>query len=182
VVALVMLVLLTLIAAMGVRIALTDEKGARATRERQLAFEGAEAALRDAEDELLRGARAARFDAGGAAGFAIGCAEVGLPALAERALSVRGLCLPATEGELPVWRTVDLAARGVPYGTFTDEVWPGPSAPPRYVIEILPDYVAGAAVGGSARPQQASVLYRITAESGSASGEHIAAVQSAFRR
>ena len=70
VVALVMLVLLTLIAAMGARIALTDEKGARATRERQLAFEGAEAALRDAEDELLSGARAARFEGGAATGFA----------------------------------------------------------------------------------------------------------------
>lgn len=182
VVALVMLVLLTLIAAMGARIALTDEKGARATRERQLAFEGAEAALRDAEDELLSGARAARFEGGAATGFAAGCPAVDLPGSGERALSVRGLCLPAAEGDLPVWRTVDLASRGVPYGTFTGERWPGPSAPPRYVIEVLPDYVAGAAVGGSSRPQQASVLYRITAESGSASGQHVSAVQSAFRR
>lgn len=177
-----MLALLSLVAATGVRIAMTDEKGARAARERHLAFEGAEAALRDAEDEILRGSRAARFALGDVTGFAAGCSVVELPVPGEHAASVRGLCLPALEGERAVWRTADFSARGVPYGTFTGQRWPGPSAAPRYLIEIAPDPVAGAAVGGPIRPQHPSVLYRVSAEGTSASGLHVAAVQSAFRR
>lgn len=181
IVALVMLALLTLLAVTGARIALTDEKGAHAARERMRAFEAAEAALRDAEDEMLSGVRAARFAAGNAAGFAADCPNVAVPAGAARASSTRGLCLPARAGDPPMWRAVSLAARGVPYGTFTDQGWAGGGTAPRYLIEILPDYVAGAAVGGSQRPQRASVLYRVTAEGLSDSGAHLAAVQSAFR-
>lgn len=181
VVALVMLVLLTLLAATGARIALTDEKGARASRERVVAFEAAEAALRDAEDEMLTGARAARFAVGSAGGFEAGCPAVAVPTATDLAASTRGLCLPAATGQAPVWRSVSLAARGVPYGTFTGQSWSAFGAAPRYLIEVLPDYVAGAAVGGAQRPQRGSVLYRVTAEGRSASGEHAAAVQSAFR-
>jgi len=181
VVALVMLVLLSLLAATGARIALTDEKGARASRARLQAFEAAEAGLRDGEDDLLRGARAARFAQGSAAGFAAGCPAVGVPAPGDLASSVRGLCLPATAASPPVWRSASLAARGVPYGTFTGEVWGLPGGSPRYLIEILPDYTAGAAIGGSQRPERNSVLYRITAEGTNPAGDHLAAVQSAFR-
>lgn len=181
VVALVMLALITLLAITGARIALTDEKGAHAARERVRAFEAAEAALRDAEDEMLRGVRVARFAAGSAAGFVADCPNVAVPVGGARASSTRGLCLPAAPGNPPVWRAVSLSARGVPYGTFTGQIWAGGGAPPRYLIEILPDYTAGAAVGGSQRPQRASVIYRITAEGASDSGAHLAAVQSAFR-
>ncbi|MEG2153530.1 MAG: PilX N-terminal domain-containing pilus assembly protein [Burkholderiaceae bacterium] len=181
IVALVMLVLLTLLAATGARIALTDEKGARASRERVIAFEAAEAGLRDAEDEMLTGVRAARFAAGSAGGFEAGCPAVALPTAMALTASTRGLCLPAAAGQMPVWRSVSLAARGVPYGTFTGQRWSVPGTAPRYLIEVLPDYVAGAAVGGAQRPQRGSVLYRVTAEGLSASGEHVAAVQSAFR-
>ena len=181
VVALVMLVLLTLLAVTGARIALTDEKSARASRERLLAFEAAEAGVRDAEDDLLLGARSARFANGSAAGFAAGCPAVAVPQVADLATSTRGLCLSAPVGQMPVWRTASLNARGVPYGTFTGQTWNLSGSAPRYLIEILPDYVAGAAVGGSQRPQRTSALYRVTAEGLSQSGEHVAAVQSAFR-
>jgi len=114
--------------------------------DRQVAFQAAEAALLDAETELLAAARqgpaSSRFDA-----WPGRCGEG----------AQGGLC-HTTPGEAPVW-TAWLSgnqppqATGIPMGHFTGASPPGPSAgalPPRYVAELLDDGPAGALLHGSA--------------------------------
>jgi len=92
-------------------------------RDRQLAFEAAEAALRDGEAWLRAGApAAARFDAECSA----------------------GLCLPSADGT-PQWRRVDWNGTApIRYG-HGEAVFPqaGLLREPRYIIEALPELAAG---------------------------------------
>lgn len=86
-------------------------------RERGLAYQAAEAALRDAEQDIAAAssgadpARAAQFTDAGAAAFVEGCGRAG---------SSRGLCLAASP---PAWQVQDLAdpdnTAMVPYGHYT---------------------------------------------------------------
>lgn len=129
---------------------------AGAERERSLAWEAAEAALRDAERDISAStdpARAAQFTSAGAAGFVDGCGRGG---------SGRGLCNVTSP---PAWQALDLAESGnpalVPYGYFTGAsigVGMGrgllPARPPAYLIERIVPPGAGASLGK---------FYRITA-------------------
>lgn len=178
VVSLIMLVLVTLIATMGVRISISDERGARATQQRQLAFQAAEAGLRDAEADLTAGTRTALF-ASAPTGFTTGCPDAATIAATP---NLRGLCLPAGVSSTPLWQTVDFATRGVAYGTFTGQTWPGAGAAPRYVIETYPFITPGGAAGGPRRPALPELVYRITATASNPTGDHVVGLQSAFRR
>lgn len=135
-----------------------EERLAGYYRDRQLAFESAEAALRDAERDLLFGGRIS-----GELGFEPGCSD-------------GGLCLPETDGT-PVWVDLDSSdddgwMRGedsgvsVKYGTNTE------AAPddlvhvakaPRYVIEVLSVVPAGTSQKIGFGPKTASNVYRVTA-------------------
>ncbi|MEG1832372.1 MAG: PilX N-terminal domain-containing pilus assembly protein [Burkholderiaceae bacterium] len=181
IVALVLLVVLTLIAATSSKLALNDERGGRAARDYRLAFEAAEATLRNAESEIITGSRKQRFDGNTIAGFAVGCPEVPLPSASLIAASVRGLCLPDEESPQPLWTQVSFDARGVPFGTFTGQRWAGPGAAPLYLIEARRDETPGVAIGGPSRPNSARLYYRITAVAKSPTGRHVVALQSAFR-
>jgi Tfp pilus assembly protein PilX len=143
------------------RAALNADRSARHDRDRHIAFNAAQAALRDAERDIEGGAdpaspRAALFAPGGA-GFAADCGQ-------GAASANLGLCLPAPAPAAPVWQALDLAGAGadagsVPYGRFTGAVMavaggPLPARLPRYIIERVA--LAGAA-------PSAGAFYRITA-------------------
>jgi type IV pilus assembly protein PilX len=124
-------VLLFLVIMMGlgttaIRTATIEEKLSGNERDQQIAFEAAEAALRDGE----RNVRAA-LNAG--SGFSAGCAN--------------GLCLPSTNATAQ-WDTIDWTG-GTPraYGSATGAgAYPDNNVAraPRYIVELLPDMSPGA--------------------------------------
>jgi type IV pilus assembly protein PilX len=130
---------------------------AGAGRERSIAHEAAEAALRDAERDIAAAsataapARATQFTEAGAASFVDGCGRAG---------SARGLCLATAP---PAWQVQDLAEDDNPalvtYGHYTGaSLATGrgllPARPPAYLIEKIAPPGAGASLGS---------FYRITA-------------------
>lgn len=167
----IVLLLLIVVLLLGVsasEIALQGEKSSRNDRDRQIAFQAAEAALLDAETDIeaspdvLR-SRSNLFGAHGVAGLS-----------PTEALCARGdgnvflgICRYENEEE-PAWHHVDFLDAGaasvhtVAYGRFTGQVFPTGEGPlparlPRYIIEVMPHHKAGAAA------DQSSSVYRITA-------------------
>lgn len=152
----------------AMRSALNGEKAARGERDRNIAFQAAEAALADAERDIdgaagPHSARAAMFRPGRAADFVEGCGGgAANPAL--------GLCARAIAPATPVWQRARLdapdggqGARFVEYGRFTAASMPVgkhmlPARLPRYIIEQLP-YVRA----GENASSQTELFYRITA-------------------
>jgi len=163
----VILLVMMIAGAAAMRSALYGEKAARAERDREVALQAAEAALRDAERDIdgvagVDAARAAMFAPGAAASFVEGCGS-------GRANPALGLCARTLPPAPPAWQRAALDAaepadvRFVEYGRFTAAAMPFgramlPARLPRYIIEQLP-YVAA---GESAGPQ-AALFYRITA-------------------
>jgi type IV pilus assembly protein PilX len=175
----VMLILL-IIGVSAARTALSAEKAARGERDRQIAFQAAEAALGDAERDIDSAVppRGALFARGGSEGFADGCGE------GERNPGL-GLCRYAGPGAVPAWQRAALAepdggqVRTVRYGRFTGRAIPVgrgglPARLPRYVIELMPY-----ARAGEDAEQRAGNFYRITAI-GFGVGEHTRVVLQAF--
>jgi type IV pilus assembly protein PilX len=168
IVTMLMLVLVLLLGIAAAQIALQGEKTSRNDRDRQIAFQAAEAALLDAETDIEASphpgkSRSRLFDRYAVTGF---------PADDNTCTSgteniYLGLCRPAPEGVTPIWQTVDFLdasahAHSVPYGQFTGHVFPtaGGSLPmyaPRYIIELISDKSPGL------RADRSAYLYRITA-------------------
>lgn len=166
IVTLMMLVAVLLLGMSASQIALLGEKAARNDRDRQVAFQAAEAALLDAETDIEDSPDASRsrshlFAHDRAEGFEQGCA-------AGAKNIYQGLCERAQD-DTAVWQTVDLLdhsdeARSVSYGRFTGRaIQTGegslPSRPPRYIVELLPYTLEGEA----ATIDDVSFVYRITA-------------------
>lgn len=176
---------LMIVGVSAMRAALNGEKAARGERDRQIAFQAAEAALADAERDIDGAAgpesvRAAMFAPGGSAAFADGCAGgAGSPAL--------GLCERALPPAAPAWQRARLdaddgaeAARFVEYGRFTTASMPVgkgmlPARLPRYIIEQLPYVQAGETAG-----RRSALFYRITAIGFGASAAHRVVLQSYY--
>lgn len=164
VMSLVMLVLISIVGLGAARYAGLDQLSARAARDREIAFQGAEAALRDAMMDIESGLRATLFS-DAPMGFSEDCPTGSLPTDATAAAaSTRGLCL-AREAVFArqLWQDVDLDQRAVPYGTYTQRVWNTAMTPaPVYIIETVPLMRAGTAVANAAsEPEQ--LAFRITA-------------------
>ena len=182
-----LLVIILLLGISAAQIALQGEKAARGERDRQIAFQAAEEALMDAQNDIegLPGApgRSSLFAPGSAAGFADGCGEGG----------ALGLCLPAAPEAPALWLSMDLdgpegSSHTVPYGQFTGAVMQTgqgflPSRRPRYLIELLPFHPPGAqaaaVVGGLATE---SYVYRITAIGFGAQESTQVVLQSYYRK
>ncbi|MEF2270251.1 PilX N-terminal domain-containing pilus assembly protein [Janthinobacterium sp. LS2A] len=182
-----LLVIILLLGISAAQMALQGEKAARGERDRQIAFQAAEEALVDAQNDIegLPGApgRSSLFGPGSAAGFADGCGEAG----------ALGLCLPATPDAPALWLSMDLdgadaGSRAVSYGQFTGAVMQTgqgflPSRRPRYLIELLPFHPPGAqataAAGGMATE---SYVYRITAIGFGAQESTQVVLQSYYRK
>jgi type IV pilus assembly protein PilX len=155
---LILLVITSLLGVMASQIVLMGERSGRYERDRQIAFQAAEAALLDAELDI-RGpgsARSASFSPTSTTGFEEGCGTSG---------DSRGLCLPAIAGTAPPWTHLDFASGDapVPFGTFTGRPYASGEdgaqsrIAPRYLIELVPDPTPG---GSAGTPRN---LYRVTA-------------------
>ena len=170
IVALLMLVVIMLLGSSAGQIALLSEKASRNDRDRQLAFQAAEAALMDAELDIERSPDPARsrshlFSKNSAIGF---------PGDGEQACMggqtnvYLGLCRHIPDGATPAWLTVDFMrtaganARSVPFGMFTGQnlqsgVGALPAKAPRYIVELMVYNKPGESA------DKPSYFYRVTA-------------------
>lgn len=147
VIALIFLIVLTILGLVSVRSSTMQERMAGNDRDRAIAFEAAEAALRDAELDILRNLTPeSPFDAA----------------------CTNGLCLPSTVAT-PNWQLVPWAgATSRVYGVASGSgAYPLDVAqPPRYIVELLPDLPAGAGNSLNANVRSSTsggTAYRITA-------------------
>lgn len=162
VMSLLMLTVILLLATAATQMALQGEKSSRNDRDRQIAFQAAEAALADAEADIEQ-ARAHLFGNEMAIGTALAEGECG----AGEQNPLLGICRRLGEQAVPAWKQIDFVSDGahmqsVPYGHFTGSRFQTgsgmlPSLPPRYLIESLPERLPGQTL------ETARYLYRITA-------------------
>ncbi len=149
-VALVMMIAITMIGIAGAKLSTSEERMARNARDSSIALQAAEAALRDAESDIVS-TRAIS----GATLFSATCNQTG----------GKGLCMPASTGTQRWEAYLEDNTRSLAYGELTGVPGfrpatesGGVSAQPRYLVEAVPD-----ATGTSLRAGSARYLYRITA-------------------
>lgn len=142
IVVLLLLAIVMVLSVSAAQLALVNEAAARSDRDTEIALQAAEAALVDAERDVLgpnadAAARLCLFDSRDIAAFTDGCGT-------GRNL---GLCAAAAPGETPAWISADLSpasAVAVPYGQFTGQAYVAgedlgavPAHLPRYVVEAI---------------------------------------------
>ena len=186
IVVLLILVVVSILGVSGIQVAMMGERGTRNDRDQQVAWQGAEAALIDAEFDIeglpasSTTKRNTIFKAKETeiAKFIQDCGTSGQGV---------GLCALNASGK-PAWLTVDFTTSGagaptVQFGTFTGRDFPSgakgvqPSLPPRYVIELIPD-------PRNSRTQQQQnrrYVYRVTAMGFGPNAETQAVVQMIYR-
>lgn len=173
VISLVILLVLTLIGIGGMSTTIMQEKMVGNARERETAFQAAEAALRDAEEEI-------RTSIDLTTPFRPNCAG--------------GYCEPATTGP-DVWEDAtlvdweseswDSASNVIDYGSKTppgDVDLEGVGKQPGYILERLPVVAVGESLVSSAPPSSGNQWYRITAEGYGRNANAKAMVQSVYRK
>lgn len=167
---LIFMVVLTLIAITAARMAGLEERMSGNMRDRSLAMQAAEMALRDAERDIRGGAGTTRSPAiSGLTNFVSACTN--------------GLCYNGILGNAngvdwnvtPAWTTVSMtAAPSVAYGAFTGATAiAGLSARPRYIIEGIKKIPPG-----SGSPVY---YYRITVRAQGANPNTVVWLQEVFR-
>ena len=187
IVVLLILVVVSILGVSGIQVAMMGERGTRNDRDQQVAWQGAEAALIDAEFDIeglpasSTTKRNTIFKAKETeiAKFIQDCGNSGQSV---------GLCALNLTGK-PAWLTVDFTATGstaptVQFGTFTGRDFPSgtkglhPALPPRYVIEPIPDprFARTARPGSGTR-----FVYRVTAMGFGPNAETQAVVQMIYR-
>lgn len=187
IVSLLMLIAIVLLGISAAQIALQGEKASRNDRDRQVAFQAAEAALSDAELDIEKSPDAARtrsvlFERSKSGGFSEGCG-------AGETNPFLGLCSQAAAGTPPVWLTVDFlntaaaTSRSVPYGKFTGKIFQTskgslPGRLPRYIIELMVYNKAGESADLTGR----TYFYRITAVGFGARDTTTVVLQSFYRK
>lgn len=175
IVVLLMLLVVTVLALGAAQTSLVSERGARNDRDAEVAFQAAEAALLDAEIDVLgpnpdSRQRLCLFNSQDVSVFGAGCAGGG---------DRLGLCAPGEPGTEPAWMSADFSAdarRSVAYGDFTGQVYLSadtakgahggalPARAPRYIVEAVrshggwqADHLQDASAGGI------RYLFRVTA-------------------
>lgn len=137
------MLLVMVVAVLGIgaaQLSLVNERGARNDRDSEIAFQAAEAALVDAELDILGpnaspAARLCLFNNKDVAAFVEGCGTH----------TRLGLCAPSAPGATPAWMTADLSpgsTTSVAYGTFTGQTYvvgkgATSAALPRYIVEAV---------------------------------------------
>ena len=156
-IALIMLLVMTLIGITSISSTLMEERMAGNMREINIAFQSAEAALREGE-KYLEGATLPSFD------------------------GTNGLYKPAIAGNPQVW---EVAANWNTSGTasraYSGSI-PDLAAQPRYMIEELPAVPAPGGTTTSDTPAPDTGMYRITARSLGRSDTTIIMLQSTYKR
>lgn len=169
VVVLLILVVATILGIGGAQIALLGERSTRYDRDYLIASQSSEAALMDAEFDIMgpntaANSRVAQFTQANTGIFVPNCGSAGVG---------QGLCEATAGAARPVWLTADFldqgsaTARTVKYGTFTGRQFDAgsvgvqPAREPRYMIEVIEDTNPG----GSAKYESGKTkptMYRIT--------------------
>ncbi|MFC3108225.1 PilX N-terminal domain-containing pilus assembly protein [Undibacterium arcticum] len=186
IVSLLMLIAVLLLGISAAQMALQSEKASRNDRDRQIAFQAAEAALQDAEMDIENStdtsSRSSTFSEKPVlANFDADCGQGATN-------TYLGLCTTAVAGATPVWLKVDFtdtgssSTRTVPYGKFTGQtmqVGNGQlsSKLPRYLIEVV-NYKAA----GEDASAQATFFYRVTAMGFGARDTTRVVLQSFYRK
>jgi type IV pilus assembly protein PilX len=155
---LIFLVILTLLSVAAMRTTLLEEKMAGNARDIDLAFQSAESALRQGQEELR-----------GAVPPALAAGTPRTPRIANGALDAYWITPPPAGHN---W-TAQSAVGWQPNGTF---------APPRYVIELV-DVTGGSGGGGlgiGALPDQG--IYRVTARGVGATANTVVILQTSYQR
>lgn len=150
---LIILLVLTVLGSAAIQGSVLQERMAGHARDKQLAFQAAEAALR-AGEQFLGQATLPAFDGSD------------------------GLYQPAASGATPVWQTVSWASDARTYGGSLA----GVVEPPRYIIEELPATLAQSGSIAADESVQEAGMYRITARGVGGSDTAIVILQSTFRR
>jgi type IV pilus assembly protein PilX len=184
IIVLIVLTIVSLVGVAGIQVATMSERSARNDRDQQMAWQSAEAALLDAELDIIDPAISSRntiFSQGEEAAFLSGCGTAG---------NSRGLCALVSAGK-PAWLTVDFTdtsagAATTEYGAFTNREFKAgaagvqPARAPRYVIEPIVDYNGG----GESRNLSNSkprYVYRVTAMGYGPRADIQAVLQMSFR-
>lgn len=168
--ALVLMLVVLMTGVASTRAALQGARAAAHERDRVLALQMADAALRDAERDIEGGlapgsARAAAFAGGQASAFAAGC---------RASASYSGMCAHAPDaGQLAALLAAD-DGPAVTFGAHTGAAMPDsgaglPAQAPRYLVELMP-------------PANGAHLYRITARGSGAMPGTRSAVQAYYRK
>lgn len=173
IIVLMILVVVSILGVGGIQISMMAERATRNDRDLQVAWQSAEAALIDAELDILGQPATAttkrneifKRGATDVAKFLPGCGKTGEG-------KSFGLCAPSPVPDVkPDWLTANFVATGanvntVAFGTFTERTFTAggaglqPAAAPRYVVEILDDPSSS-----RTRPPGTAkeYLYRVTA-------------------
>ncbi len=181
---LILLVAIMLLGVTTASITVQGEKAARNERDFSMAFFAAEAALRDAQQDIdsEEGRDTVVFLPPDPDAFLHGCGS-------RLQGKFHGLCLPAATDHPPLWLTTDLLntgtanARTVAYGTYTGRSFPVgegplPAMSPRYLIELLSALPEAPPSGSEA----VHAVYRITAVGfGMRASTHVV-LQAVYRR
>lgn len=179
---LILLIVVTLLGLGASQMVLLSERATRFDRDSQIAYQAAEAALIDAEFDIrgpntFANQRMSTFSNTSGLGFIEGCGTG----------ASLGLCMPAAEGQKPVWYVVDFtdesaAAKTVKFGEFTGRTFSTGTTgirseiAPRYIIEVLADKTPGS--GSSVQKK----LFRVTAMGFGPRKETQAVLQMVFRK
>lgn len=155
IVSLLILLVMTLIGVVAMNTTTLEERMAGNTRLRDLAFQAAEAALRDGEADLQANEGSYRLN------FDAACDS--------------GLCQPATDGT-PVWDSISWNSQtSVSYGHNTGaSALTDVATQPRYILEIMPQ----SKKGGSEKNIQ---IYRVTSRATAENGNVVVMLQSTYR-
>lgn len=186
VVVLLILVIVSILGISGVQISMMAEKSARNDRDYQIAWQGSEAALVDAEFDI-EGLPSTSTNKRNTI-FKIGQTDISkfIANCGNSSQSI-GLCSQNLAGK-PAWLTVDFTdssdtAATAAFGTYTSRIFPSggagiqPAKPPRYVIEAIPD----PDVARTAKPTDIKYIYRVTAIGFGPNPETQAVVQMLYR-
>lgn len=172
IVVLLILVVVSILGVAGIQISVLGERATRNDRDIQIAWQGAEAGLMDAQLDIqgkyaatlpqdTAQERAKLFKRYGADITAIGSG-------CSNATATQGLCI-ANQGMAPNWLTVDFmdtssSAGTTAFGTYTGRTFASgskglqPDTPPRYIMEILED----PAYAGMRSPANKRYIYQVT--------------------
>lgn len=163
------MIILTIVSLLGIaaiQISMMSERGARNDRDMQLAWQSAEAALMDAENDLFgpgtSSRRAVFSPVTDTSRFIDGCGSTG---------NSIGLCRLVTTGK-PSWLTVNFtdatsSATTTAYGTYTARSFAAgsagvqPAKVPRYIIEAIKD--PGDTNAQMCAGDECKYVYRVTA-------------------
>jgi type IV pilus assembly protein PilX len=204
VVTMLMIIVVASMAAVSARFALSGERSGRGDRDREVAFQAAEAALNDAARDIVGPIPPATTTSTRFNSFcpsAINPGGSGFPNVGEPLCNLSpddlGKCALKQAESLPSWLSVDWDRDGVPIGKFTGNVafYPTgtttwlPLKVPRYIIEPVPESkkdqsnsITERSVSSAARSEEIKWLYQITAIGYGANPETKVVLQQTIRK